>query len=253
MLADQAGTFEQMTEIEEVWQAVKRALTPEGVDFFIYLSVDPDFSHPHLLTNIPALYAGFPPQADPFLHHCCNSYAVTKTGVAYLPEHDYLPDEAKTFIQRARDSGFKTGLGLPMRLQGAARFGGFNLGTAMDREAFEARILPRREEFRLYCLLAHRRIEELTQQLALGSGEFPRPMIAPEHDEIAQLTPREREIAYLVAQGFSRKECARLCAISQHTVSDYLKSVYAKLGINDRIRLTQIFNAAGSDPIAPPD
>ena len=80
------------------------------------------------------------------------------------------------------------------------------------------------------------------------AGEFPRNMIAPQHQEFTVLTPREREIAYLVAQGFSRKECARLCSISQHTVSDYLKSIYGKLGVNDRVRLAQVFLSAGATP-----
>ena len=248
MLADQARQLETLTGFDNIWRAVQDTLADEGIDFLIYLTVDLDFTRPHLLTNIPQIYDGFPPQADPFLSHCCDSYAITTTGVAYLPEHDYLPQEAKAFIARARDTGFQTGLGIPMRLQGASRFGGFNLGTRLDRAAFEASILPRREEFRLYCLLAHRRIEELSQGADFGNGEFPHAMIAPQHDEIAALTPREREIAYLVAQGFSRKECARLCSISQHTVSDYLKSVYGKLGVNDRVRLAQLFFSAGTAP-----
>lgn len=246
MLADQARRLETLGGFDDIWKAVQDTLAEEGIDFFIYLTVDLDFTRPHLLTNIPQIYDGFPPQNDPFLSHCCDSYAIALTGSAYLPDHDYLRDAEKAFIARAQRSGFQTGLGIPMRLQGASRFGGFNLGTRLDRTTFEDRILPRREEFRLYCLLAHRRIEELSASFENENGEFPRTLIAPQHDEIAALTPREREVAYLVAQGFSRKECARLCSISQHTVSDYLKSVYGKLGINDRVRLAQLFFTAGT-------
>jgi DNA-binding CsgD family transcriptional regulator len=248
VLADQARRLEDLTDLGQIWDAVQRTLGAEGIDFVIYLSVDEDFSRPQLLTNIPAIYEGFAPEKDPFLSHCCHSYAITPTGVAYLPDYGYLPDPAKNFIERAREAGFRTGMGIPMRLQGTSRFGGFNLGARLDRAAFEARLLPRREDFRLYCLLAHRRIEEVLQGTVAVAGEFPRNMIAPQHQEITVLTPREREIAYLVAQGFSRKECARLCSISQHTVSDYLKSIYGKLGVNDRVRLAQVFLSAGATP-----
>ena len=37
-----------------------------------------------------------------------------------------------------------------------------------------------------------------------------------------------------MAQGLSRKDCARLCRISVHTVSDYTKSAYRKLGLRNR-------------------
>ena len=240
MLADQARRLEDLTDLGQIWDAVQRTLGAEGIDFVIY--------RPQLLTNIPAIYEGFAPEKDPFLSHCCHSYAITPTGVAYLPDYGYLPDPAKNFIERAREAGFRTGMGIPMRLQGTSRFGGFNLGARLDRAAFEARLLPRREDFRLYCLLAHRRIEEVLQGTVAVAGEFPRNMIAPQHQEFTVLTPREREIAYLVAQGFSRKECARLCSISQHTVSDYLKSIYGKLGVNDRVRLAQVFLSAGATP-----
>lgn len=244
MLADKARALEDLTDLDQIWTDVLGILAEEGFDFAIYLSVEQDFSAPRLLTNIPDIYTGFLPERDPFLSHCCHSYGITKTGAAYLAEYDYLPDEAKGFITRARETGFSTGLGIPMRLQGSSRFGGFNIGSRLDRDEFETRLLPKREELRLFCLLVHRRIEELEQNDPGTVGAFSRYMIAPEVVELSALTPREREIAYLVAQGYSRKECARACDISQHTVSDYLKSVYGKLGINDRVRLAQMFYLA---------
>ncbi|CAN0339338.1 unnamed protein product, partial [Chrysoparadoxa australica] len=104
VLADKARGLEDLTDLESIWTKVQAILRAEGIDFVIYLSVEQDFTAPQLLTNVPEIYAGFPPQEDPFLSHCCNSYRITMTGVAYLPEHDYLPEKAKAFITRARQT-----------------------------------------------------------------------------------------------------------------------------------------------------
>lgn len=234
----------------EIWDGVQDALHQEGIDFLIYLTVDAAFENPVLLTNIPSIYGQMPPQKDPFLSHCCNSYAVTHTGLSYLPDYNYLPASAKVFIENARATGFASGLGIPMRLQKSVRFGGFNLGTRLNRDDFETRIAPRAEEFRLFCLLVHRRLEELAlSEPDPTPPDFRRLLIAPEDSGLFDLSPREREVAYLVARGVSRKECARLCAISPHTVSEYLKSVYKKLAINNRVELAQKFMQHREDTV----
>lgn len=48
------------------------------------------------------------------------------------------------------------------------------------------------------------------------------------------LTPRETEIALLLARGFSAKEIAAELAISHHTVRDHVKAVYDKAGVSNR-------------------
>jgi DNA-binding CsgD family transcriptional regulator len=52
------------------------------------------------------------------------------------------------------------------------------------------------------------------------------------------LTPREREVAQLLARGASSEEIARTLWISRHTVKDHTKAVYAKLGVGGRAELT---------------
>lgn len=59
--------------------------------------------------------------------------------------------------------------------------------------------------------------------------------------EIAQLlcaayalTPRECEVARLVAAGCSNPEIAKLLFLSRYTVEDHLKRLYEKLGVNSR-------------------
>lgn len=48
------------------------------------------------------------------------------------------------------------------------------------------------------------------------------------------LTPREREIAFLVAQGRSSKEIAEALVLSVRTVDNHLQRVFTKLGVSSR-------------------
>ena len=251
LLGDELERGETITEI---WGGLLRGLAPYGIDFAIYLTVDAQWGEPFLLSNVEQIHDGIQLSQDPFVRHCCESYSISCTGPAYLPSHEYLTEEEREFIRHAGESGFLTGLGIPMRLTGSERFGGFNLGTRLDRVQFEAEILPMAEGLRFLCLLVHRRIEELTSQEAMHEdGTFRKFMIAPDSAApgvLDQLSPREREVIFLVAQGLSRKECARLCAISQHTVAEYIKNAYRKLGIRNRVEAARIVSGLMGAPFA---
>lgn len=238
-LLKQAEIFEPCTQITEVFDEVLRSLERYGFCHAIYITTAQDFTDPCLLTTLPQLYEDAEPAQDPFLHYCCNSYDITLTGPDYLPDYDYLPPEAKRFVAGARSAGFLSGVGLPMRLTSSERVGGFNLGTAMPRAEFEAAILPLIEPLRVFCLIAHRRIEEITTQ----STNRDTLVLSPT-DALDILTGREREVAYLIASGLSRKECARVCGITPNTVSDYIKAIYRKLQVSNRVQLTHYFENA---------
>jgi DNA-binding CsgD family transcriptional regulator len=51
------------------------------------------------------------------------------------------------------------------------------------------------------------------------------------------LTPRERELLGLIASGSDTRALARQMALSEHTVQDHLKSIFAKTGARDRVTL----------------
>jgi len=51
------------------------------------------------------------------------------------------------------------------------------------------------------------------------------------------LSPREERVVLLLIRGFSNKEIASRCALSVETVKEYLKHVYAKIGIHGRTAL----------------
>lgn len=241
MLSKRASQLEQHETIDALWTETLAALASEGAEFAVYNTVDENLQNPFVLTNIPELFDTVPPTQDPFLEHCCRSYEITLTGPGYMPSYDYLSDDAKAFITAASSkTGFQTGIGIPMRLQGSERFGGFNIGTRMDVATFERTILPRAEEFRFFCLLIHRRIEELTRDGARISEDFRDLLVAPSQPSLDTLSPREKEIIYLVAQGISRKEAARLCGISPNTVAEYTKSAYRKLGVQNRVEAANL-------------
>jgi DNA-binding CsgD family transcriptional regulator len=66
-------------------------------------------------------------------------------------------------------------------------------------------------------------------------------------DTVLELTPRERHVMMFLLNGDSRKEIARKLSLSEHTVSDYLKAIYRKFGVNSRTELLAKFISRNSD------
>lgn len=59
------------------------------------------------------------------------------------------------------------------------------------------------------------------------------------------LTPREREIMQAVQRGGSSKEVARFFEISPFTVNQHLRSIYRKLGVNNKINAIEVARQHG--------
>lgn len=252
MLLRAAARIETMNSASDVWSAAVECLSAAGIDHVIYVTAQDDLGAPRLLTTTPEIHAGTAISDDPFLLYCCKTYETTRTGAAFLSVHrPYITPAAARFIESAARWGFRSGLGIPTRLHGARRHGGFNLGTPFDRTEFEDRILPRREEFRLFCMLMHRRFEELGLAAPVAeAGEDGRGLIAPGCAALSALSPREREVIWLQAQGLLRKDVARICGISPHTVAEYTAKAYRKLGVHNRAEAARIM-MAGRPPTDP--
>jgi DNA-binding NarL/FixJ family response regulator len=54
---------------------------------------------------------------------------------------------------------------------------------------------------------------------------------------MARLTPRESEVVHLLADGLSTREISQKLVLSEHTIRNYLSSVYDKLGVSSRVEL----------------
>ena len=74
--------------------------------------------------------------------------------------------------------------------------------------------------------------------VAVVELEREHPTIAP--GALAPLTPGEREVATLVAEGLSDREIAQRLSLSHHTVSQYVKRVFRKLDVDSRVALTRV-------------
>jgi DNA-binding CsgD family transcriptional regulator len=68
--------------------------------------------------------------------------------------------------------------------------------------------------------------------------ERERPGIVP--GQLAVLTPREQEVAVLLVDGLANREIAERLILSQHTVSQYVKQIYRKLGVDSRVALARM-------------
>ena len=226
MFMQHAEDLEKHDDRTQLWQAAVSLFADAGLTHVIYLVSNASRSQVALLTNIPDIYEDTAPCNDPFLEYCCQSYEVTWTGLAYLADYQYLPQEAQVLIRAAKQVGFVSGLGLPTRLENSDRYVGFNLGARLGRNAFEARFRPHIREIQALCFLLHRRLEELECKTSLGD---------------AALSPREHEVMTMIAQGLSRKECAQSLSLSPNTVAEYTKSAYRKLGVRNRIEAARIF------------
>lgn len=51
------------------------------------------------------------------------------------------------------------------------------------------------------------------------------------------LSPQERRVAEMAAEGLKNREIAKLLGIGVHVVRNYLTGVYDKIGISNRLEL----------------
>lgn len=78
---------------------------------------------------------------------------------------------------------------------------------------------------------------EESLQTVLASGYGPRRIERWMTPSWPRLTPREREIAGLVAQGMRYSEVARKLEISEQTVKNHVRHVFDKLEVANRLQL----------------
>jgi DNA-binding CsgD family transcriptional regulator len=77
------------------------------------------------------------------------------------------------------------------------------------------------------------------------------PQIAPLVAMAYGLSPRERDIARLVLQGLSTSEIATELFLSPHTVQDYLKAIFDKVGVRSAARWSPRCSPSTTPPAWP--
>jgi DNA-binding NarL/FixJ family response regulator len=70
----------------------------------------------------------------------------------------------------------------------------------------------------------------------------------PEALESVRMTPREREVINLIAEGLANKEIAQRLNIASHTVKSHVRNVMEKLMLHTRLQIAAYAHREGSEP-----
>jgi CRP-like cAMP-binding protein len=84
---------------------------------------------------------------------------------------------------------------------------------------------------------AARRAADLLVRAAATDPRAESPDDEASSARLAELTPAERRVAALVAEGLSNAAIAEELYVSRHTVDSHLKHIFVKLGITSRVTL----------------
>lgn len=113
---------------------------------------------------------------------------------------------------------------------------GYVLKSAKPEELLQTLRAVHRGEAWLEPSLAHKMLEEF-RRLSRSPAEL--------RDEIVYLTPREREMLQLLAQGASNHEIAQRLGLAEKTVRNRLSLIFRKLHVNNRTQAALKARKAG--------
>jgi DNA-binding CsgD family transcriptional regulator len=102
-----------------------------------------------------------------------------------------------------------------------------------ERAVLRERLLEQRELMRVALEASDDLLDELSVSPALPPSSQP-PVPLVEGGGAADLTPREREVLDLAAQGCSNLQIARQLVVAESTVKTHMKHVLRKLGVANR-------------------
>jgi len=107
----------------------------------------------------------------------------------------------------------------------------------------------------IHAVRAGRTFVDLTHTV----GPLPPPggeQVGTDHERPKDLSPREREVLRLLAEGYSNQQIADQLRVSVKTVETYRTRLRQKLGLKGRADLYRFAAESGilgSDPVEPPD
>ena len=211
--------------VTSLWQNVRRAVDEYGADKFSY-HFTPAFAS-QVSDETQIMSRGFSVEwldlyesAD-FRRTDPIPDAVMKAGHTIswdeALERVEQTDDIRHFIAALREHGITNGFGVPL-------FGPDNR-DAYGAFGFPADHTPTEDQIVSLSLTARTAHDRVCQLVSLDEGDIT-------------LSQRESEVLGLIAQGKSNSVIAQLLEISPETVSTYVKRLYAKLGVSDRVGAT---------------
>ena len=144
-----------------------------------------------------------------------------ENGLDFLAElHDVLPNVRVLVLTGLRDIESH---------RRAARLGA--AGVVLKEHAAEVLLKAIKKVHQGELWLDRSMMGTLLREMTQG------PSVDEEAAKISTLTPRERDVLALIAEGLKNKDIGARLFISETTVTHHLSSVFAKLDVSDRLEL----------------
>lgn len=115
--------------------------------------------------------------------------------------------------------------------------GNIELFRSKEEGDFSDRDLQVFETFAPHIALALGRLREQAQNASPARSRQEEIM------ESCNLTPREREVVHLVAEGIEDSEAADMLCISVSTLKKHVYNAYRKLDVNNRVQLCLLLSS----------
>jgi len=150
------------------------------------------------------------------------SYCYQKLGTftwQEMSERLDLTRKQKLCLNLGAEAGLNNGICTP--LWGPHRFAGIGLATTEKKDACDANT----DIITAYCNHFYIAFQRLHAKAEITGSQVPN----------IYLTPREKEILTLVAEGKSDHDIAALLKLTSHGVDFHMRNVYRKLQTNSRI------------------
>ena len=159
-------------------------------------------------------------KADPIPDFIMNAGRVQSWSTVMDRQSDHADPRIGEYFRAMRQYGLTYGVGIPL-FGPAGRDAYASFGFADDPCADQSGRVP---ILRTIMQAAHQRICVLEA--------------AEERASSPELSARERDVMYWIAQGKSNSAIAQILGVSQHTVGTYIKRIFEKLDATDRVSAT---------------
>ncbi|MEM7569408.1 MAG: LuxR family transcriptional regulator [Pseudomonadota bacterium] len=128
-----------------------------------------------------------------------------------------LNNDQEHYLKELREAQLGNGVAIPVFGPGGRN--GY-VGLGFGEKDIDDGNLVWLKELQWVCQATHMRLCE---------------MLASTFSERPNLSPREREVLQWVARGKSNPDISDIMQISANTIDTYLRRIYTKLGVNDRV------------------